>query len=86
MCNEMQIVNFEKHLVKNGYSNLVIGQYIRKAKEFLKYKDTYSVQWTDYEELKQVISKYLKNTPLSAQKSTIQAALHAYYSQVLFYV
>ncbi|WP_058305991.1 tyrosine-type recombinase/integrase [Gracilibacillus massiliensis] len=79
MCNEIQIVNFEKHLVKNGYSNLVIGQYIRKAKEFLKYKDTYSVQWTDYEELKQVISKYLKNTPLSSQKSTIQAALHAYY-------
>lgn len=78
MCNEMQIINFEKHLVKNGYSNLVVGQYLRKVKEFLKHKDTHS-QRVDHEELKGIISKYLANTPLTTHKSTIQAALHAYY-------
>lgn len=79
MYNETQIISFEKHLVKKGYSNLVIRQYIRKVKEFLKCEDAYSVQGTHHEELKEVISKYLAKSPLSSQKSTIQAALHAYY-------
>ncbi|MFC0470052.1 hypothetical protein ACFFHM_05810 [Halalkalibacter kiskunsagensis] len=69
MYNETQITSFEKHLVKKGYSNLVIGQYIRKVKEFLKCEDAYSVQRTDHAELTEVISKYLANTPLSSQKS-----------------
>lgn len=79
MCDEKQIINFQEHLVKEGYSALVIRQYIRKVKEFLKCEGAYSVQRTDHEELKEVISRYLANTPLSSQKSTIQAALHAFY-------
>lgn len=78
MNNEMQIINFQKHLVKKGYSNLVIMQYIRKVREFLKCVDN-TVQRTDYEEIKEVISKYLANSPLSSQKSLIQAALHTFY-------
>lgn len=78
MSNEMQIINFEKHLIKKGYSNLVIGRYLRKVKEFLKYEDM-SSQRVENKELKKIISKYLANTPLTTHKSTIQAALHAYY-------
>lgn len=79
MCNERQIINFEKHLVSKGYANLVIRRYLRKVNEFLKSEDIYSTPVVVHEELKKVISKYLANTPLSSQKSTIQAALHAYY-------
>lgn len=55
MSNEMQIINFEKHLIKKGYSNLVIGRYLRKVKEFLKYEDM-SSQRVDNKELKKIIS------------------------------
>lgn len=79
MYDEKQIINFQEHLVKKDYSALVIRQYIRKVKEFLKCEGAYSVQRTDHEELKEVISRYLANTPLSSQKSRIQAALHAFY-------
>lgn len=78
MYNEMQIINFEKHLIKKGYSNLVIGQYLRKVKGFLKYDDI-SSQRVDHKDLKKIISSYLANIPLTTHKSTIQAALHAYY-------
>ncbi|WP_185959641.1 tyrosine-type recombinase/integrase [Lentibacillus cibarius] len=79
MYNETQIINFKKHLDEKGYSNLVIRQYLRKVKDFLKCEEVYCVQRTDHEELKKAIEKYLVKIPLSSQKSTIQAALHAYY-------
>lgn len=79
MYDEKQIINFQEHLVKKGYSTLVIPQYIRKVKEFLKCEGSYSVLRTDRDELKEVISRYLANTPLSYQRSTIQASLHAFY-------
>ncbi|WP_171046263.1 tyrosine-type recombinase/integrase [Lentibacillus cibarius] len=79
MYNETQITNFEKHLGEKGYSDLVIGQYLRKVKDFLKCDEVHFVRRTDHEELKKAIEKYLVKIPLSSQKGTIQAALHAYY-------
>lgn len=78
MCNEMQIINFQKYLINKGYSNLVIRQYLRKVRVFLKYEDTSSKKG-DHKELKKIISEYLARIPLTSHKSTIQAALHAYY-------
>ncbi len=42
-------------------------------------KDICLASLTDYEELKKVISEYLKNIPLSFQTDMIQAALHIYF-------
>lgn len=78
MYNEMQIINFEKHLIKKGYSNLVIKQYLRKVKVFFD-EEKIPNRRVDHKEFKEIISKYLANTPLTTHKSTIQAALHAYY-------
>lgn len=79
MYNEIQVINFQEHLVKTGYSHLVIRQYVRKVREFLKCEDTHSVQRTDNESLRRIITEYLRNIPISSQKHMIQAALHAYY-------
>ena len=82
MFKENQLNNvaeFKDFLVKNGYSNHVIMMYIRKVKEFLKCRDICPVSLTNYEELKEIISEYLKNIPVSFQKGMIQAALHTYY-------
>lgn len=78
MSKEMQISNFKAFLDKKGYSSLVVEQYSQRIKEFLKCEEVGFVLRTD-QKLKEIISKYLQKTPLSSQKGTIQASLHAYY-------
>jgi len=79
MNKEIQISNFKTFLCKKGYSSLVIEQYGQRVKEFLKCNEVVFVLRTDQKRLKEIISKYLQKTPLTSQKSTIQASLHAYY-------
>lgn len=74
--------DFHSFLIKNGYSQLVIKQYLRALKQFLKYCHLNSVLWTDNDDLKAIINEYLNSLPLTSTKSTIQAALHAYYYQL----
>lgn len=82
MNEKMQVSSlsdFKDFLVTKGHSHHTILVYLRKVKEFLKNTNVDSIPKTDYEELRKDISEYLTNIPLSFQKSTIQAALHAYY-------
>ncbi len=79
MNKEMQISNFKAFLNKKGYSSLVVKRYSQRVKEFLKCEEVDFVLRTDQKKLKEVISKFLQKIPLSSQKGTIQASLHAYY-------
>jgi len=79
---ENQIDHFHSFLIKQGYSQLVIKQYLRVLKQFFNYCNLNSVRWTDNENLKVEIIEYLNTLPLTNTKTTIQAALHAYYYQL----
>lgn len=82
MNHEMQKIclsNFKDYLVKNGYSKHVVPIYVRKFKDFLNCSDLHPDSQMDYESLKKMITDYLANIPITSQKGTIQAALHAYY-------
>lgn len=82
MNHDMQktcLSNFKDCLIKNGYSKHVVPMYVRKVKDFLNCNDSYPASRMDYESLKKTITDYLANVPISTQKGTIQAALHAYY-------
>ena len=73
------ILEFEKNLKDSGYSRHVIPIYIRNVKRFLEYKNVFSFTKIDHLELKKIINEYMKKTPLTSQKSVIQASLHSYY-------
>lgn len=79
MNKEKQLSNFETYLGEKNYSSLVIKQYVQRVKEFLNCQEAVVVQRTDQKRLKEIISKYLQEKPLTSQKGNIQASLHAYY-------
>jgi site-specific recombinase XerD len=77
-CNG-SLINFEVYLKENGYSKNVIPMYLRTVRTFLKTNELFWSSAKDDVELKSNFSDYLKNQPLSSQKSMIQAALHLFY-------
>ncbi|HBP65948.1 MAG TPA: hypothetical protein DD730_17245 [Desulfosporosinus sp.] len=75
----IKLTGFEDYLIKKGHSAKVVLIYTRKVGKFLSSKGASSAPCIHHEELKKAISEYTESIPLSFQKATIQAALHAYY-------